>query len=395
MTPNTAPPKTANSARSKASASVALPASEPALDIDISHTLGAFTVQARFRAPAGVTALFGASGSGKTTLVNAVAGLLRPDAGHVRIGAETLFDSASGFDLPPHRRRIGYVFQDARLFPHLTVRQNLSFGRWFAPRGVALADPEPVIDLLGIEPLLGRRPGRLSGGERQRVAIGRALLSGARLLLMDEPLAALDEPRKAEIMPYLERLRDETDIPILYVSHAVSEVARLATTVVALKAGRVVRVGPAATVLADPEAVPSLGVRDAGAVLQVRVTAHDPADGLTELATSAGPLFVPQFGAAIGTPLRVRVEAHDVILAAGSPDGQPPTGLSAVNILPATVTEIRVGDGPGAAVQLWVGRDQLLARITKRSLRLLGLRVGSPCYAVVKSMAIARRDIGG
>ena len=360
------------------------------LEVALGHRLGAFRLDVAFEAPAGVTALFGRSGSGKTTVVDAVAGLLAPERGRVALEGRTLLDTEAGVRVPAHRRRVGYVFQDARLFPHLSVRRNLLFGRRFAPRGAALEEPGRVVDLLGIGPLLERRPGALSGGERQRVAIGRALLAGPRLLLMDEPLASLDEPRRAEILPHLERLRDEARVPILYVSHSVAEVARLATTVVVLEGGRVVRAGPAAEVLADPEAVPALGRREAGAVLPARVAGHDETDGLTELAVSGGRLWLPRIDAPPGALLRVRIEAQDVILALA-----PPEGVSALNVLPATVTAIREGEGPGAAVGLRAGEDRLLARITRRSVRALALAPGAQVYAVLKAMSVAPRDVGG
>ncbi|WP_225028829.1 molybdenum ABC transporter ATP-binding protein, partial [Xinfangfangia pollutisoli] len=225
------------------------------LEVALSHRFAGFTMELSFAAPPGVTALFGPSGSGKTTVVNAVAGLMRPERGRVVLDGRVLTDSAAGTHVPPHRRRIGYVFQDARLFPHLTVRQNLLYGRFFAPKGEGPTLPR-IADLLGLEPLLARRPGALSGGEKSRVALGRAILSRPDLLIMDEPLAALDEARKAEILPYLERLRDLLHLPILYVSHSAAEVARLATTVVLLQAGRVTAAGPAAEVFADPALAP-------------------------------------------------------------------------------------------------------------------------------------------
>ena len=207
--------------------------------VRLSHAFAGFALDVAFEAPPGLTALVGPSGAGKTTVVGAVAGLLRPRAGRVVAAGVTLLDTDRGVWVPPHRRRVGCVFQEGRLFPHLTVRQNLLYGRWFAPR----AEPGPllgeVVDLLGLAPLLGRRPAALSGGERQRVALGRALLARPRLLLMDEPLASLDEARKAEVLPYIERLRDRSGLPILYVSHASAEVERLATTVVRLEGGRV------------------------------------------------------------------------------------------------------------------------------------------------------------
>ena len=230
------------------------------LEVSLKHAFTGFTLDARFHAPPGVTVLFGRSGSGKTTIINAVAGLLLPDQGRIAAGDWVLLDTKTGRRLRPHQRRIGYIFQEGRLFPHLSVRQNLGYGTWFAPKDAPREDMGRIVDLLGLGALLDRRPGALSGGEKQRVAIGRALLSAPKLILADEPLAALDEARKAEILPYLERLRDEVNIPILYVSHAASEVARLATTVVALEAGRVIAQGSAAQVLGDPAILP-IGAR--------------------------------------------------------------------------------------------------------------------------------------
>ena len=358
------------------------------LDVAFRHRFAGFDLDIAFQAPPGLTALHGRSGSGKTTIVNAVAGLLRPDAGRISADGAVLYDSASGRFLPPHRRRIGYVFQDARLFPHLTVRQNLNYGRWFAPRAEPGPEVARIVDLLGLGALLARRPGALSGGEKQRVALGRAILSNPRLLLMDEPLAALDDARKDEILPYLERLRDETGLPILYVSHAVAEVARLATTVVLIEAGRVVLAGPATEVLSDPAAAPAFGLREAGAVLAVRVAAQE-ADGLTRLATSAGPLWLPRIEAAPGSSLRVRVLAHDIMLALTRPEG-----VSALNILPATVREVHFGHGPGALVQLAAGNSRLLARVTRRSAEALALAPGRPVFAVIKAVSVAAGSIG-
>ena len=360
------------------------------LDVSLRHRFAGFALDADFSAPDGITALFGRSGAGKTTVVEAIAGLLQPDEGRVSAADTVLLDTGRGISLPAHRRRVGYVFQEGRLFPHLTVRQNLAFGRWFAPRGAGAEEIGRVVDILGIGHLLDRRPGRLSGGEKQRVAIGRALLSAPRILLMDEPLAALDEPRKAEILPYLQRLRTETRIPILYVSHSFAEIVHLATTLVAMSRGRVARAGPAAEVLSDPAAVPYIGIAEAGAVLAATVVGHDRADGLSVLAVSGGRLRLPQVEAPVGTALRLRIRAQDVIIAT-----EKPAGLSALNVLPATVSAIHEGEGPGAAVGLLSGEDRLLARVTRRSVRALGLAPGKPCYAIVNSTAVARSDIGG
>jgi len=213
------------------------------LAVDLEKQLGALQLSVRFEAAGGATALFGPSGAGKTSVVNMIAGLLAPDRGSIALDDAVLFDSAAGIDVPPHRRRIGYVFQEGRLFPHLSVRQNLDYGRRMSGRPREAKDFDRIAALLDIGHLLDRRPRMLSGGERQRVAVGRALLTRPRLLLLDEPLASLDTGHKREILPYLVRLRDDAGIPIVYVSHMRAEVRRIATTVVRLDAGRVVATG--------------------------------------------------------------------------------------------------------------------------------------------------------
>ena len=356
------------------------------LELTVRHRFPGFALDVDVQAPPGVTVLFGPSGSGKTTLINAVAGLLRPDAGRIAAGGFELLDTGAGRFLRPHRRRIGYIFQEGRLFPHLSVRQNLLYGRWFAPRDAQHESLARVVEMLGIGPLLGRRPGALSGGEKSRVAIGRALLSAPRLILADEPLAALDEARKSEILPYFERLRDEVAVPILYVSHSSAEVARLATTVIALRDGKVAAMGPPGAVLGD---VAAMGVRDVASVLRARVVAHNAADGLSELATEAGPLHLPRVPDAPGTPIRVRIAANDVILARAVP-----AGLSALNILRGTIVDIQPGRGPAARVILAMGADRLVARIARRSVATLGLAPGQTCYAILKALAVAPQDVG-
>lgn len=374
------------------------------LSVSLKHRLGAFTLDAQFDAPQGLTVLYGPSGSGKTTIINAVAGLLRPDHAKITVDGVTLADTGTdstaqpeigarrtarrGIWLPPHRRRIGYVFQDARLFPHLSVRGNLRYGAWFAPKTAIKPNMDEITEMLGIGHLLGRRPAGLSGGERQRVAIGRALLAAPQMILADEPLAALDQARKDEILPYFERLRDALTLPILYVSHAPSEVARLATTVVALDAGKVLRAGPAAQVLGDPEVTP-MGPRAAGAMIETRVIAHH-ADGLTELAMGDLRLLIPRAGGRVGTPLRVHIEAQDVMIATRRPDG-----ISALNVLPATVREIRIGQGPGALVQLDADGHIILARVTRRSVKNLGLCAGQKVFAILKAVSVAKASITG
>ena len=354
------------------------------LDVRLLHRRNGFALDAAFTAPAGVTVLFGRSGAGKTTVVNAVAGLLRPDAGRISVGDRVLLDTDAGVRLPPHRRRVGAIFQDARLFPHLTVRRNLLYGT----PGRQSAEFARTVEMLGIGALLDRRPAGLSGGEAQRVAIGRALLSDPDLILADEPLAHLDRDRAAEILPYFERLRDETAVPILYVTHSVAEVGRLATTVVAMEAGRVTATGPAAEVLGDPAVTP-VGSRGAGALLEAVVARHH-ADGLTELLAGDEPLFLPRAPVPEGGRVRVRIAAGEVILGTGTPGA-----VSALNVLSGTVERVRTGDGPGVLVSVRTGAGTLLARVTKRSADRLDLSPGRACHAIVKAVAIAREDVTG
>lgn len=250
------------------------------LTFQMRHTFPALVLDVAFAAPRGITVLFGRSGSGKTTVVQAVAGLLRPDEGRIVADDTVLLDRALGINLPPHQRRLGYVFQDARLFPHLTVRQNLRYGRWFTRKHATAQamDETAIIEILGIGPLLSRRPGSLSGGEKQRVAIGRAILGNPRLLLMDEPLAALDTARKAEILPCLEQLRDELGLTILYVSHSLAEVTRLADHVVVMEAGQVLAAGPVTTVLSDRAT--TLAVTETAALVKSAALLRAPATRL-------------------------------------------------------------------------------------------------------------------
>ncbi len=359
------------------------------LEVEIQHRLGAFALDARFKSGRGLTALFGRSGAGKTSIVNAIAGLLRPERGRIAVGGKVLLDTGRRIAVPAHRRRIGYVFQEGRLFPHLTVRQNLLFGRWFAPRGATGGKLDEVVELLGIGDLLERRPGRLSGGEKQRVAIGRALLANPLLLLMDEPLASLDAARKDEILPYLERLRDDANVPIVYVSHSVGEVARLATTIVLISEGRVRAAGPVEEVLGRAELYPLTGRFEAGAVLAAQVAGTDARWGLTELSGGFGRLLVPRLEAPPGHPLRVRIRARDVILALA-----PPEGISALNVLPGVVEALVPIEEAALEVQLRVGGERLLARVTRRSGESLALAPGRPVFALIKTVAIDRRSLG-
>ncbi len=357
------------------------------LSLNITKQFEGFKLDASLELPAGLTVLFGPSGSGKTTLLNAVAGLVTPDTGHLVIDGQVLFDSAKNIHLPPHKRGLGFVFQDARLFPHLSVEQNLNYGRYFTVNKPSEADVNQIIEMLGIRHLLSRGAAKLSGGERQRVSLGRALLSKPKMLLADEPLAALDGARKAELLPFFERLRDELNLPVLYVTHSVSEAARLASTVVAMEAGKVVKHGSPAEILADPALVPG-GVRGVGTVLKAKVKSH-AGDGLSELTAGGATLVVPRVNQPVGSPLRVRIAAQDVILAT-----ERPIGLSALNIIEGQVLRLRTGEGPGAIVTLQAAGGEVLARITRRSLAALNLSEGQTCFAIVKTVSIAREDIG-
>lgn len=357
------------------------------LDLTIRQRLGAFTLDVSLQtAQRGITALFGPSGSGKTSIINAIAGLTSPDEGHIRVDDVTFFDRTRRIDLPTEKRRVGYVFQEARLFPHMTVRDNLLYG-YRRVRGDKAIAPDPVIGLLGLGHLLDRRPRNLSGGEKQRVALGRALLSQPRVLLLDEPLAALDSARKAEIIPYIERLRDEMNIPIVLVSHAVDEVVRLATTMVLIAEGRVVASGPVGAVMGRLDLSAQSGMQDAGAVLDLIVESHHESDGLSVLAFDGGRLTVPRVARPVGAALRLHIHARDVIVALS-----PPSGMSVRNALSGVVRAVAESGPSSADVQIAVGGSVLIARITRAAVRELDLRPGRPVTALVKGVAFESAD---
>jgi molybdate transport system ATP-binding protein len=358
------------------------------LEVSVRRRLGAFTLDTAFESDGGVTALFGRSGSGKTSVLNAIAGLLRPEHGRIALDGQTLFDAAAGVDVAVHRRRIGYVFQEGRLLPHLTVRQNLLYGRRFTrgPDAVPLAK---VTELLGLAALLARRPHDLSGGEKQRVAIGRALLADPRLLLMDEPLAALDAPRKSEILYYIERLRDEVRVPIVYVSHSLDEVVRIADTIVVMSEGRALDSGPVDETMARMELRPYLGRFEGGAVIEARVGEQDLEMGLARLDFPGGALYAPDVDALVGERVRVRVRARDVSLATVRPEA-----ISMLNVLGGTISALGQGTGASIDVQIDVAGTMLLARVTRKSVAALALAPGRPVYVLVKAVAIDRHSVG-
>lgn len=336
----------------------------------------AFTV-----ASPGITVLFGPSGAGKSTMIAATAGLFRPDLCRVALDGRLLGDTAAGVWLPPEQRRVGLVFQDARLFPHMAVATNLQYGLRRAPRGGIAFDE--VVELLDIATLLARRPRHLSGGERQRVAIGRALLAQPLLLLLDEPLANLDAARKNEILPYLTRLGPTLRVPIVYVTHSVDEMARIADNVVLIEAGRIAAAGPLGEIGARGD-LPLAARDDASVVLIARISGHDLARQLTCLDASTAPIWVPLLPGPAGSAVRVRVPARDVMLATHEPEA-----ISVHNRIPGAVRAITTEAHRHASlVEVAIGERALLARVTPDAVTRLGLAPGVPVIAMFKSMSV-------
>ena len=357
--------------------------SSSVLSFSVRHRQGDFVLDAGFEVGEGLTALFGSSGSGKTTVISALAGLLRPDEGVICFGDKVWLDSGNRVFVPPHRRRIGCVFQEPRLFPHMRVRQNLNYGRRYRPATARTVAFDDVVGMLGIGHLLDRWPSGLSGGEKSRVAIGRTLLSAPDLLLMDEPLASLDAARKREIMPYIERVRDESGVPILYVSHAVAEVARLATRVVLMENGRVAGAGNPADLIwsgRDAEWQP-------GSFIEAVVERHETDHGLTLARAKSGIIRLRLVDLPIGTRIRVHVPASDVMLAA-----QRPEAISALNILPGTVANLSNGGGPDLLVTIDCG-DRILAQVTRYSAAELRLSPGAPVHVLFKAVSVESGDL--
>jgi len=368
-----------------------------------------FTLRAEFEAPTpGVVALFGRSGCGKTTLINIISGLLAPDEGKIQLDDTILTDTRAAISVPVEERRIGYVFQDARLFPHFSVLGNLRYGltrgrRRAAkvrgertPAGSAASAPavsdarsigfDEVVRLLGLGPLLDRRPHQLSGGERQRVGLGRALLSQPRLLLLDEPLASLDVARREEVLPYLEALRDRLSIPMVYVSHQFEEVLQLATHVVLLDAGSVIAHGTLNEVSVVPQLRAIVGPDAVGSVLDGVVTRIDPSQGMADLRLGRGTLYVSLEGVTVGARVRVQLLARDIILAT-----QKPQGLSVRNELEGVIAELTPDDHDGVLARVDIGGDVVLSRITTEAARALELRPGGRVWALVKAVSTRGR----
>lgn len=352
------------------------------LDVSILTRLDDFTLDIAFASQARVVALFGVSGSGKSLTISTIAGLIKPACGRIALGERVLLDTTQRIFVPRHRRRVGLVFQDAQLFPHLSIRRNLAFGRWFAPREAKSVDVDQVVATLGIGHLLDRRPATLSGGERQRVAIGRALLASPQLLLMDEPLASLDEPRKREILPLIARVASEFDIPVVYVSHAVEEVARLAGDVVVIERGRVAAQGAPVDVFAAMKHATGDARLPRISVIAGAVVERDEAYGLTRVAHPSGAIWLSGL-LPLGGDVRVTIRATDVALATVRP-----SQLSVRTVLEGTVEAIEA-DGPSAAVTVALnGGGKVIASLTRKSADELGLAPGKAVFALVKSVAL-------
>ena len=352
------------------------------LFVDITHSIDRFQLEVRFKASNGITALFGPSGSGKTTLVNILAGLKSANAGFISINDVILFDKKKGTNLATQKRRIGYVFQENFLFPHMDVKGNLLYGKYFIPKREDRVDFSHILNLLDLKELLNRFPRSLSGGERQRVAIGRALLVAPHLVLMDEPLASLDPVRKAEIIPYIEKLRNDFNIPIVYVSHNVDEIIRLADTIVVLDKGQSIISGPIEDVMSrldNPAIIPQ---KDTGVVLSGTVNSHDSEFQISELMIKGFPFYVPILKSKVGSNIRIRILGKNVSLSLLQPEN-----TSILNIFRARVIKFSKSSGPYVDVLLDIGAN-LIAKVTKKSVYQMNLTAGADVFALIKAASI-------
>ena len=359
------------------------------LSVNITKAFGSFRLETQFEVEEGsITAIFGKSGAGKTSTINAIAGLTRPDVGVIQIGNTTLFDQNLRINLPIYKRQIGYVFQDDRLFPHMTVRNNLIYG---TPKTRDVADSLNLTDITGLlelAPLLERRPRTLSGGEKQRVAIGRALLSNPKLLLMDEPLASIDVQHRFEILPFIQRVREKTGITIIYVTHALEEVIFIADQIILLSEGQVTAQGTVEEIMSRLDLHPMTSRFDAGAVISATYSGYDREFDLGELSFDGGTLRIAGLNAEIGIHLRAHIRARDVSLMLDKPKD-----TSVLNVFKGELIEIRHEDGPQLDLLINIGTP-LIARITRKSLNDLNLDIGSKVYAMIKAVAIDRKTLG-
>jgi molybdate transport system ATP-binding protein len=345
---------------------------------------GPIPLDAAFRvAPGELLALVGHSGSGKTTLLRTIAGLWRPEAARVRVNGTTWLDTGAGVDLPPHRRRLGVVFQSYALFPHMTAVQNV-MAAMAAPDRLEAAR---ILDLVNLQGLGDRKPAQLSGGQQQRVAVARALARRPQALLLDEPFSAVDRATRERLYAEIIALRAHLRMPVVLVTHDVNEAQLLADRMVVVEKGRVVRAGTTAEVMADPEALRAMGIREVAVMLPATVAEH-LSDGLSRLETAAGPLFLPTVDGPPGTRLRVRILAHDVILSRLRPEG-----LSAQNILEGRITRLVPGKGPAVTVHVAMADQEILARITRRAAEQMALQPGDTVHAILKSMSVARDHV--
>ncbi|MGR3504677.1 MAG: molybdenum ABC transporter ATP-binding protein [Paracoccaceae bacterium] len=337
--------------------------------------------------PGELLALVGPSGSGKTTMLRTIAGLWQPDKARIAVQGQLWLDSATGFSLPVHRRRVGVVFQNYALFPHMTAVQNVAAAIDHLQGAARKVEALRLLELVNLHGLEGRKPAELSGGQQQRVAVARALARRPDALLLDEPFSAVDRATRDRLYTEIIALRAHLAMPVVLVTHDMNEAQLLADRLVVIAGGGMVAAGPTGTVMADPRALHAMGIREAAAMLGAVVKGHD-ADGMTALHTSAGPLWLPRLDVVLGTRVRVRIMAHEVILSRARPEG-----LSAQNILVGRVVELLAGDGPAMMVRLALGEDVILARITRRAAQQLALEPGDQVHAILKSMSVARDHI--
>ena len=357
------------------------------LRVDISGLIGTLGIRAKFETPAGnVTALFGASGAGKSTIINMIAGLLKPDSGIIQSSEEIFFDSANLINLPPEKRSIGYVFQDNRLFPHLNVQKNLRYGQNLTIEQNRYLNEQEIIELLDLGDFLKRRPNNLSGGEKKRVALGRALLNSPSILLMDEPMAGLDDKRKMEVLPFIEKINQRFKIPIIYVSHDLDEVIRLADEVGLVKDGEITGLGAVEQMTSYTQFREIVGGTNAVTILQGKVVRLTGNSGLTGIETPAGIFRIPQKDLGEGTKLRLRLNASDISIAT-----EKPQYLSILNVIPGTIKEIQqVGPGTVSVAIEATPDTTISAQITQHACQALSLTKGKTIFALVKSVAIDR-----